>query len=436
MLKRKIDDFLLDWHGKDKKKALIVEGPRQVGKTTSIVDFVRRNYEDDQIMYIDFSKQRELIPIFDQHLDAKRIVQALQIHYPNQRLVKGQSVIVFDNVHLVERALISLKSFTSYGEYDVIATGVFLGNLYKSMSAFPVGYVERFNMGSLDFEEFLWACGYEGDMVDLIRSHFRMNEPLLEVSHNVFLNLFREYMAIGGMPQVVREYLKDRDFQLAYSLLEDILEQYQNDILSYCHKRDGHRINECINSLPVQLYRDNKKFQYSAIKDGGRASTYQESVEWLVDAGILLQAYNVEQPEKPLHSNLRNGVFKLYMHDPGLFVAMLGDEIQLEILRGGMDAYNGAIYETVIAGLLHKAGQTLYYFEKQSKLHVDFLITLERELYAVEVKTADHPKSKILMSLQENYGVTHGIKLSSHNVAVDGNVRTLPIYMVMFLHRS
>lgn len=436
MLKRKIEQYLMEWHEKDKKKTLIIEGPRQVGKTTSIVDFVEKTYDKDQIMYIDFYKQPDLIPIFDQQLDAKRIVQSLQVHYPDRRLVKGQSVIVFDNIQLAERAIVSLKSFTSYGDYDVIASGIFLGNLYKTMSAFPIGYVDRYHLGSLDFEEFLWAMGYEDDMIEILHSHFKLKEPLLEASHTVFLNLFREYMAIGGMPQVVAEYSKDRDFRLAYSLQEDILDQYQTDIMEYCHKREGRKVNECLNSLPIQLYRDNKKFQYSAIKEGGRSSTYNDSVEWLVDAGIALMAYNVEQPEKPLHSNVRSGVFKLYLHDPGLFIAMLGDEIQLEVLRGGMDAYNGALYETVIAGILQKHGQTLYYFEKNSKLEIDFLITLERELYAVEVKTADHPKSKILQSLQENYHVEHGIKLSSRNISVDGSIYTYPIYMAMFLDRS
>lgn len=436
MLKRKIEQYLYDWHRKDKKKALIIEGPRQVGKTTSIVDFINRHYEPEHIVYIDFSKQTQLISIFDTQIDAERIVQSIRIHYPNKQLVKGKSIIVFDNIQLAERAIVSLRSFTSYGDYDVIATGVYLGNLVKSMSAFPVGYVERFQLGSLDFEEFLWANGFEDDMVRLIKSNFELKEPLLEASHTIFMNLFREYMAIGGMPQVVSEYIKERDFQLAYSLLEDIVELYQTDILAHCKKRSGKKINDCLNSLPVQLYRDNKKFQFRSIKEGARSSIYEPSVEWLVDAGIVLQASNVDQPEKPLHSHVRDNVYKLYMHDPGLFVAMLGDEIQLEILRGGMDAYNGAMYETVIASMLYKLGQTLYYFEKNSKLHVDFLITLERELYAVEVKTADHPKSKILQSLQENYQVDYGIKLGSHNIEHTNKITTYPIYMAMFLERS
>lgn len=436
MLKRKIDIFLSDWMQKSKKKSLIVEGPRQVGKTTSVIDFARRNYKENHILYIDFIDNPELIEIFDPNLDSERISHLLNVHYPNVNLVKEESIIIFDNIQKCERAIISLRSFTNSGDFDVIAIGSFLGNLYKTMSNFPVGYVERYVMGSLDFEEFCWANGYYEDIIDVVEEHFTDLNPLLKATHNVFMDLFREYMAIGGMPAVVVEYVKERDFKLAYSMLEDLLELYQDDIINYSPSRMGHKALECLNSLPVQLYRDNKKFQYKSIAEGGRKSKYEASVQWLIDAGIVLQASNVTYPEKPLHSNVRSDCFKLYVHDPGLFVAMLGDEIQLEILRGGMDAYNGALYETVIASLFSKLGQTLYYYEKSSKLAIDFLITRNRQMQAIEVKTADNPKSKILPSLIANYGVEIGIKLGTKNIDQQGYVTTLPIYMAMFMERS
>jgi predicted AAA+ superfamily ATPase len=436
MLKRKIQQYLEDWYGKDKRKALIVEGPRRVGKTTSVIDFVRRRFPKNQLLHVDFEQRRDLIDLFEYQLDAERIVQSLRIHFPDFQPVKGHSILVFDNIQYVPRAIVALRSFVTYGTHDVIAIGTYLEEVYESLKAFPVGYVERYHMGSLDFEEFLWANGHQHDMVEVLRSHYHMKEPLLAASHTVFLNLFREYMAIGGMPEVVSTYLPERDYQLAYSKQEDLLEWIQQDIERQCTRNAGEKINDCLLSLPIQLYRDNKKFQYSAVQQGGRKATYENHIQWLVDAGIVLRAHNVTEPQKPLHTHQKDDVFKLYLHDHGLFVAMLGDEIQLEILRGGIDAYNGAILESVIASMFSKLGQTLYYFEKQSKLQVDFLITIERELYAVEVKTADHPKSKVLASLRDNHGVPHGIRLSTHNLSVEEDVWTLPIYLAMFLERS
>lgn len=436
MLRRKIDSFLIEWKKKDKKKALIVEGPRQVGKTTSIVDFAEKNYEKNHFIYVNFLNNPGMVDIFDPSLDAERLYNSLKIYYPNKQLVKGKSLIILDEIQECYRAIIALKSFTNYGEYDVIACGSFLENAYHEITSLPVGYIERYPMGSLDFEEFLWANNYDEDMVSVLKFHFEHKEPLLKATHNVFMDLFREYMAIGGMPKVVSEYIKNRDFKLAYSIQEDILEDYRSDILKYCDSRKNKKVIECFNSLPIHLYKDYKKFQYSNVSDGGRASKYNASIDWIVESGILLKSTNVEYPKKPLHGNARHDTFKLYLHDHGLFVAMLGDEIQLEILRGGLEAYNGAIYESVIASMFNKLGQTLYYYEKNSKIEVDFLITRQRTLHAVEVRSADNPKSKVLQSLSDNYQVPFGIKLGSKNIEIHDNILTLPIYMAMFLYRT
>jgi predicted AAA+ superfamily ATPase len=436
MLRRKIDDILYDWMNRDRKKSLIIEGPRQVGKTTSVVDFVKRNYEDNHIIYVNFKTNPGLIDIFEPNIDAERILNQLQIYYPNKKIVKGESVIILDDIQECERAIVSLKSFTSYGEIDVIAMGAFLENVYESMSSFPVGYVERNYLGSLDFEEYLWANGYDDEMVQILFDHYVSKEPLFKATHNVFMNLFREYMAIGGMPKVVEEYLKEHDFKLAYSMLEDILEDYNTDMINNCKKIKSKKVRDCYHSIPVQMYQDYKKFRYTNVSSGGRVTMYQDSVNWLVQSGIVLKANNLESPKSPLQSHVRQDIFKLYPHDPGLFVAMLGDEIQLEILRGGIDAYNGAVYEAVIASLLHKLGYPLYYFERKSKLHVDFLITMGRDVYALEVKTADHPKSKVMASMVQNYELEHGIRLGTNNISVQDSIITYPLYMVMFLGRT
>lgn len=435
MLRRKIDDILHEWAKRERKKSLIIEGPRQVGKTTSVVDFVNRNYEENHIIYVNFATNPGLIDIFEPNIDAERILNQLQIYYPNKRIVKGKSVIILDDIQECERAIVSLKSFTSYGNIDVISIGSFLESVYEDMSSFPVGYVERIYMGSLDFEEYLWANGYDDEMIQILFDHFTSKNPLFKATHNVFMNLFREYMAIGGMPNVVKIYLEDHDFKLAYSMLEDILENYNTDIINKCKKIKSKKVRDCYHSIPLQMYQGYKKFRYSNVYRGGRASTYESSVNWLVQSGIVLKANNLDSPNSPLQSHIRADIFKLYPHDSGLFVAMLGDEIQLEILRGGVDAYNGAVYEAVIASLLHKLGFPLYYFERKSKLHVDFLISKGRDVYAIEVKTADHPKSKVMASMVQNYGLEHGIRLGTNNISVQDSIITYPLYMVMFLDR-
>lgn len=436
MLRRKIDKILQEWKNKEKKKSLIIEGPRQVGKSRSVVDFAKSNYEENHIIYVNFRTNPGLIDIFEPNIDADRIINQLQIFFPNKRIVKGKSIIILDDIQDCPRAIISLKSFTSLGVVDVVSIGAFLENVYDELSSFPVGYVERVYMGSLDFEEYLWANGYEDDMIEILFDHFVTKEPLFKATHNVFMDLFREYMAIGGMPKVVETYLIDRDFKLAYSTLEDILESYTTDMIEYCKKIKSKKVRDCFNSIPIHMYNDYKKFKYSNVSSGGRVTKYQDSIKWLVQSGIVLKAINLDSPTKPLQSHSKDDIFKLYPHDPGLFVAMLGDEIQLEILRGGIDAYNGAMYEVVIGSLLHKQGQPLYYFERKSKLHVDFLVTIGRDLYAIEVKTADNPKSKVMTSLKQNYGLEYGIRFGTNNISVQDSVITYPIYMVMFLDRN
>jgi predicted AAA+ superfamily ATPase len=433
MLKRKVEDYLVKWKNRAKKKCLIVEGPRQVGKTFSVDDFARKNYDEQHYFYINFLERSDLVGLFNLNLDPVRIYQELRIHFAKKELVKGKSLIFFDEIQECPNAIMALKPLTIDGSFDVIASGSLLGVSYASVKSFPVGYVDRYYMKSLDFEEFLWANEFKSKSINVLHNHFKNKTEVNPSTHNLLMNVFKEYMVIGGMPEVVMEYLVEKDFKKALIMQKNIVDDYRSDIAKYGVGRDKVKAKECLESIPAHLFKHYKKFQYKHVSKGGRASKYENNIGWLVDTGILMKSSNVSVPEKPLNANIRIEAFKLYLHDTGLLVGMLGEGVQIELLKGDWSASNGAVLENVMASMLDKMQMELYYFEKNAKIEVDFLITHNREITAIEVKSADNVKSKSLNSLIDNYGVNEGFKFGTKNISFKGSITTYPIYMAMFL---
>ena len=433
MLKRKVEDYLIKWKNRTKKKCLIVEGPRQIGKTFSINDFAIKNYDEQHYLYVNFLERPDLIGLFDLNLDPSRIYQELRIHFSKKELIKGKSLIFFDEIQECPNAIMALKPLTIDGSYDVISSGSLLGVSYASIKSFPVGYVDRYYMKSLDFEEFLWANGFNNKSIMVLHKHFKNKTEVNSGTHNLLMNVFKEYMVIGGMPEIVTEYLIERDFKKALVMQKNLIDDYRSDIAKYGVGRDVLKARECLESIPLHLFKHYKKFQYKHISKGGRASKYEKNIAWLIDTGILMKSMNVSVPEKPLNGNIRVEAFKLYLHDTGLLVGMLGEGVQIELLKGDWNASNGAVLENVMASMLDKMMMELYYFEKNAKIEVDFLIRYQREITAIEVKSADNVKSKVLNSLIDNYGVKLGMKFGTKNVSIKGNIETYPIYMAMFL---
>lgn len=431
MLKRKIISQLIKWKNNPHKRALLVKGARQVGKTYSILQFAKENY--DYCVYINFEETPDYKEIFAGNLDIITLIKQFTLNIPHVKLEPGKTVIFLDEIQSCPRARTALKFLSIDGRFDIIASGSMLGINYKEVPSYPVGYVDYLHMYSLDFEEFLWANGYGEEAIPTLKEYFDKKEPVPPSIHDNLLQLFREYIVVGGMPRVVDAYTNNHDFQEVLNLQRAIIEDYTDDIKKYAEGVEKNKARACFLSIPQHLAKDYKKFKYSIVEKGGSARKYGGSLMWLYDAGIINFCYNLAKPEAPLEGNAKSDVFKVYMRDTGLLVSMLEDGTQKDIIDGNLGIYKGAIYENIIADILGKQERKLYYFEYNGQLEVDFIIRWQNIVTAVEVKAATSTKAKSLTSIINNYGVKQGIKLSANNLSVNDEVINFPLYMTMFL---
>ncbi len=432
MLERKIYKTLLSWKENPNKKSLIVKGARQVGKTFIIQKFCEENYEN--YVYINFFENTDYSLIFQNGLEIETLIKQLTLRIPNVNLIPHKTVIFLDEIQECPEAITALKFLTIDKRFDVIASGSLLGINYKDIPSYPVGYVEHLEMHSLDFEEFCWANGMTKEAISYLKEYFDKRETVPEIIHTKMMNLFKEYIVVGGMPNVVNDFVNNHNFQSVLKIQRDIIEDYKMDIGKYAKETEKGKIRECFLSIPKHLAQDYKKFRYSLVSKNGKAEKYQGSLTWLYDANIINFCYNLSTPSIPFEGNAKSDVFKVYMRDTGLLMAMLEDGSQEEIIDGNLGIYKGAIYENIIADIFSKQGKKLYYFEHNSTIELDFFIRFNAVATAVEVKSADNTKSKSLNSVMSNWNVQYGIKLSSKNVGVSLNgVLNLPLYMAMFL---
>ena len=309
----------------------------------------------------------------------------------------------------------------------------YFGINYKEVPSFPVGYTESIEMFSLDFEEFLWANGISEEAIGYIKEYFDKKETVPSAMHEKMMQLFREFIVVGGMPRVVSEFVESHNFINVLKIQQEIVRNYLDDIAKYAEGTEKAKARECFLSIPKQLAKDYKKFQYSLVRQGGSARKYAGSLMWLFDAGIINYCYNLSNPELPLEGNSINNQFKIYMNDTGLLMSMLEEGSSKDIIDGNLGIYKGAIYENIIAETFTKLNKKLYYFEYRNKIEIDFFIRKNNIATAIEVKSADNTKSKSMNSIIENWGVKHGIKLSSKNIGGTENIDSYPLYMAMFL---
>lgn len=432
MLERKIYQDLLNWKKNGNKKSLIIKGARQVGKTFIIDKFCRENYKN--YVSINFFENDEYKTIFDGGLDVDNIIKRLTITLPNISLVPYETVIFLDEIQECPRAITALKFLTIDKRFDVIASGSLLGINYKDeIPSYPVGYVEHLEMYSLDFEEFCYAKGMSKDAIIYLKEYFDDLKIIPDSIHNKMLELFKEYIIVGGMPAAVSEFTNSHNYTNVLKIQKDIIEDYKMDIGKYAKEIEKAKIRDCFLSIPKHLSKDYKKFRYSLVSSGGKAEKYQGSIQWLNDANLINVCYNLSIPELPLEGNSISDIFKVYMADTGLLMAMFENDSAKEIMNGNLGIYKGAIYENVIADLLAKKGKKLYYFEHNSTIEIDFFIRYKNKITAIEVKSADNTKSKSLKSMIENWNVSQGIKLSTKNIGANDKIISIPLYMVMFL---
>ena len=439
MLKRKIETYLSDWKKSDNKKPLVIKGVRQCGKTYIVKTFANDNYEN--VVYMNFILEPDKKSAFAGNLDVETIILNLSALIPGSRFVSGKTCIILDEIQECKEARTALKSFDMDGRFDVIATGSLLGvegygkrkdkDKNKGEDSVPVGYETLVEMYPLDFEEFLWANGIGTNVIETVRACFENETVVPEGIHKAMMELLYRYIIVGGLPEVVNCYLDTKNVELIYEKQRTLIAEYEEDMVKYAEDSDKPHIRECFDSIPRQLAKENKKFQYSVVKKGGRASQYSGSLQWLEDAGIAKRCYNTTITELPLSGNSIPDCFKVYTTDIGILMGMLDYGTQTDILAGNLRGYKGAIFENLMADFLCKSGQKLYYFHKESGLEIDFLVRFKGECVIIEVK-AKTGKAKSMTTVLKNkdvYHVNHGIKLGQYNVGREGSILTIPLYM-------
>ena len=430
-MKRKIESKLISWKEGEDRKPLLVYGARQVGKTYSIVDFGKKHYSD--IVYFNFEGNSPLREVFDRDLDPHRIWTALEA-LSSHKIYPENTLIVFDEIQECEKALTSLKYFCEEApEYHIIAAGSLLGlAINRGQYSFPVGKVNMLTMYPLDFEEFLMAIDCN-NLIEMVKNAYENNLPLDNPIHTKMLDYYYQYLAIGGMPAAVNAYITKSDFDFVRIAQNEIQSSYYGDMTKYTNVKESNKIVATYRSIPSQLAKENKKFQYKLIGSGARASTYESSIDWLVTAGIVYKCNKTKSGLMPLKINEDLLSYKIYMSDIGLLSSSLGLNISNILSNNISSEAKGALSENYVMQQLTALGFVPYYWESDGKAEVDFVIQTETNVIPVECKYADNVQSKSLNVFVNKYNPEYSIRVSSKNFGFENNIKSVPLYAVFCL---
>ncbi len=432
MLKRKITDVLINWKNNKKNECLLIKGARQIGKTYIIENFGKNYYKS--YIYINFFTHPNLKEIFSDELSAEEIYKKMSAFIKNIEFIENDTLIFLDEIQECPNARTALKFLAIDNRYDVIASGSLLGINYKDIKSIPVGYEKQIEMYALDFEEFLWAVGVNEKAIDYIRDHYKKKEKVDDAVNKQFLKYLREYIVVGGMPEVVNSFVEKNNYNDVYSVQNKILNDYLDDIAKYADMSDKPKVRNCFLSIPRQLAKENKKFQFSVVEKGGRARKYENSLDWLRDANLIRYCYNVTTPTFPLVGYEIPEQYKVYLNDIGLLTAMFGFDIKESILTNSLVGnVKGGIYENLIADIFIKKGKKLNYYKKiNSEQEIEFLINEGVNIIPVEVKAGNNHTAS-LNSYIEHQKPIKTYKLINGNIGVLNEKITLPLYMAMFI---
>lgn len=432
MLKRKILNDLISWKNTKNKECLFVKGARQVGKTFIIEKFGKENYES--YVYINFFENPNFKNVFEGSLQADEIYKKMSLYIPNLKLIPKNTLIFLDEIQECPNARTALKFLALDNQYDIIASGSLLGISYKSIASIPVGYEKQITMYPLDFEEFLWAVGTSEDAIEYIKQFFNDKKKIEHGINEEMFEKLREYIVVGGMPDVVNTFIQTKNFGEVHKAQIKILEDYNDDIIKYAENNIKTKIRKCYNSIPRQLAKENKKFQYGVVEKGSTSRKFGDSVQWLIDANLVTPVYNVSIPILPLEAYSKDGYFKMYLHDIGLLVAMYGFDVKTAILENSLSGFaKGAIYENLISVMLTARGYKAYYYKADNNSQeIEFLITQNTKIIPLEVK-AGNSASVSLNCFMQNYNPPYAYKFVNGNVGVNDKKITLPHYMAMFI---
>lgn len=436
-LKRKVDNYLLNWKTDPNKKPLIIKGSRQVGKTESITRFGHLNYKS--IIYINFVEEPNYKMITTDGYKAQDIIRNISRIDPSKQFIENDTLIIFDELQDFPDIATSLKFFKIDGRFDVICSGSLLGINYQSIESNSVGYKTDYEMFSLDFEEFLWAKGYDESTIQEMLEHMIQLKSFNEIEMSIYSSLFLDFCILGGMPAVVREYIEKGTFEGSIDIQKQLVADYKEDIRKYADGMDQTRITNVFNHIPVQLAKDNKKFQITKVASNARFRDYRGCIEWLKDAGIINICYCMQFPELPLKGNYDESKYKIYFADSGLLVAMLDDEAQENLrVNKNLGVYKGALYENIVGEALVKAGYDLYYYKKDnSTLEQDFFVRNKENLIPVEVKATNGTARSLRTLIASNHypDIQFGIKFISGNIGLSNNIYTFPYFCAFLLKK-
>lgn len=429
-MKRKIEEKLLTWKQQADRKPLLMNGARQVGKT-----YILRKFGEEQfkhVVYVNLETNQTVASFFETQMMPEKLLRYLEVS-TEENIIAGETLIILDEIQSCEKALTSLKYFyEETPEFHIAAAGSLLGvAINRQQYSYPVGKVETMTLYPFDFEEYLWARG-KVRLCEEIRSAYAMMKPLPEGIHQEAIDLYREYLLIGGMPACIRTFLARGSFLDVSLIQKEILDHYIADMAKYASNTESVRIRACYNSIPAQLAKENKKFQYKVVQNGGSATLFGASIEWLNLAGVVLKCQRIHQAVEPISVYADLAAFKLYMGDVGLLTAKSGIS-QQTVLSGEGNTFMGAITENYVAQQLVARGYSLYYWESKSTAEVDFVLQKEREIIGIEVKKGEHVRSRSLNVFTETYHPAYSIRFSLRNFGEKDGLKSIPLYAVFCL---
>lgn len=431
-MERKIENIILNWKNSSKRMPLIIKGARQIGKTYTALMIGKKYYKNT--VYFNMEDSQELVSIFEKDFDIERIITELSIR-SGESIFKNETLIIFDEIQACERALLSLKYFCEKApEYHIIAAGSLLGvALNREKYSFPVGKVDMITMYPMDFEEFLWALN-QHDLADAIREHYQSNEMFS--LHDTAMMYYKTYLLVGGMPRAVLDYIETKDYNFVTASQKSLNDSYIADMAKYATPNETTRIMNAYNSIPAQLSKENKKFQYKVIKSGARAYEYETPIEWLNASGVINKCVKVREGKMPLSVFVENESFKIYMADTGILCSKFSIPAKMILTEtNAFDGFKGALTENYVAAALKTNGYDLYYWEANGKAELDFVIqSAEGDIIPVEVKAADNVRAKSLGVFMKKYDIQKAIRISSKNFGFENNIKSVPLYAVFAIN--
>lgn len=431
VMKRIIYNDLIEWKNKKVKKPLIIKGARQVGKTYIIREFAKNNYKN--LVEINFERDHEFQELFKQTKTAHDLLQYFELTYMDIQF-DNDTLLFLDEIQACGDAFTALKFLSEDFPCDIICSGSMLGVAVASSSSFPVGYVETWDMYPLTFLEFVDAMGVNPSIIDTIYQSIENNKPIPISIHEKFNQFFKDYIIIGGMPEVVQTYFQTKSYREALLIQRQIVDDYRNDMLKYAHGSERIKARECYDSIPLQLAKENKKFQYKLIKKGGNARYYESSLDWLKDSGLIIKTYRLKTPEIPLEINKELNIFKVYMADTGLLVSQFDEAVIKAFISGNLEHFKGALYENVIAQILHSKKKDSYYFEPSQSQEIDFVIYYQGNVTPIEVKSSRNTVSTSFHNFIKTYKPSFAFKFSQKNIGENSqNVCYYPLYTLEFV---